>query len=80
MTSRRHIRYTDFKVGDKVRSRYRSPWYGTVVEVERRKNFDGGGDNNPLLHVRQELDSCGNPIRLKKVVVYDAAWFDLEDI
>lgn len=63
-----------FRPGDVVRSRYRAPWVGIVVEVTPRP---GAGD---LLTVRVILDRRGNPApkaTRRRLKVYDEFWFTL---
>lgn len=60
-----------FKVGDKVRSRYAAPWYGTILELEKRK------DTTPLATVRAFLDRNGRPLRKPITKVLDSAWLEL---
>ena len=56
------------KEGYEVRSRFRAPWYGTVLEVTRRK---GRGD---AVRVRVTHDRAGNPMRRPVEKVLDEHW------
>lgn len=60
-----------FKVGDKVRSRYAAPWYGTILELEKRK------DANALATVRVFLDRNGRPLRKPITKILDSGWLEL---
>lgn len=59
------------KVGDKVRSRYAAPWYGKILELEKRK------DANALATVEVTLDRRGNPLRKKMIKTLDSGWLEL---
>ncbi len=67
-------RESDFPIGCQVRSHYRARWKGTVIGYHWTRAFGKYGPSL-CLEVRQEIDRCGRPIRNKKVVVYNHAYF-----
>lgn len=55
-----------------MQSRYRARWCGTVLAEEWVHSYYG---DYMVLHVRQEIDRRGNPIRNRKTVRYGVCFF-----
>lgn len=56
----------DIAVGDWVQSRYRSPWYGIVLTLDK---------NTGCAEVRVVLSKRGAPIRKGGIKRYHVNWF-----
>lgn len=66
ISGKRERHTADIAVGDWVRSRYRSPWYGIVLALD---------PNGGCATVRIMLSKRGAPIRKPHTVQYQVSWF-----
>lgn len=66
-----------FRVGDSVKSRFRSHWSGVVLKVgESRHCPITNKPTTPPLTVLVVLDYKGNRVKNRTVHTYDSGWFE----
>jgi hypothetical protein len=73
--------FTTFKVGDRVKSHYRSRWIGIIKDIEYYKHYTGNRTYEGFIAtVSIEFDRNGYPLRKPKLTRLNVDWLTLDPL